>query len=161
MKVGRMRGMASEHPYILNISDDVALTGRLLYLLDEPAIQVGADVKNHVRLLGLGIGTVLCTISKEEKEQLQPAAAAAGGNESASAKRKAFKITLKKRPNGGRLLVNGEELNNGANKELKHGDRIVFGRAFAFRLVMPGMLEDQGADRRKQAFPDSQFANAL
>ena len=37
--------------------------------------------------------------------------------------------------NGGRLVVNNVEVEE---SPLNHGDRIVFGRAFAFRLVMPG-----------------------
>merc|ERR1712194_101985 len=124
LRVGRMLGMACDHPYILNISDDVALTGRLLYVLDEDLIKVGSALKNQIRLLGLGIGSLLCIIKKEK-----------GGDQNGQE----HKIKLRKQERGGRLVINGAEVDEGTTVELRHGDRLLFGRAFAFRLVLPGM----------------------
>eukprot|EP00392_Amoebophrya_sp_AT5.2_P002487 g2492.t1 len=132
LRVGRIQGLASDDPYILNISDDVALTGRLLYLLDQPLMHVGSAPHNQIRLLGLGIGTVMCTIKREEGVTKQD-----------------MKLQLQKKERGGRLVINGKEITDGAVLDLKHGDRILVGRAFAFRLIMPGMPSN--ADNEAEA----------
>ncbi|CAD7928765.1 unnamed protein product [Amoebophrya sp. A25] len=137
LRVGRMQGMASEDPYILNISDDVAVTGRLLYLLDVPQTHIGSAVSNQIRLLGLGIGSVMCTIHREE-----------------GASKQDIKLRLEKRETGGRLVINGQEVADGSSVALKHGDRLVVGRAFSFRLVMPGMAN--AGDTQAESLPPPQ-----
>ncbi|CAD7928151.1 unnamed protein product [Amoebophrya sp. A120] len=122
LKVGHIKGLACDHPYILNISDDVAVTGRLLYTIDQPITHVGSAANNQIRLLGLGIGGVMCTIKRDD-----------------GANKQEIKLHLQKKEKGGRLMINGREVADGTVTELQHGDRLVIGRAFSFRLIMPGM----------------------
>jgi hypothetical protein len=174
------QGMALSHPYILNISDDVASCGRLLYMLDEATISVGSAPENPIRLLGLGVSPVLAAfkITKLDANQADGEGAPAkfhmsivkyhpnhkgnnkgqGGNNSSGGSfggsfgqhNPSDKNTPKANPGHSRILarvvVNGKELAPNAVQTLKHGDRIVFGRAFAFRLVMPGMAVADGRD---------------
>lgn len=118
-------GVTANSPYLLNISDDISLAGRLLYFLPEgPPVSVGSEESNRIRLLGLGIPDRLCDIT-----------VVAGG--------KGVEIQYSGR--GGRLLVDGVAVANDQARALYHGARIVFGRAFAFRLVIPLASEDGAA----------------
>lgn len=117
-------GVTASSPYLLNISDDISLAGRLLYFLPEgPPVGVGSEESNRIRLMGLGIPDRLCEIS-----------VVAGG--------KGVEIQYCRR--GGRLMVDGHIVSDDQARALYHGTRIVFGRAFAFRVVIP--LASEGAE---------------
>ncbi|CAL1148492.1 unnamed protein product [Cladocopium goreaui] len=126
--IGGMLGGQSEHavtansPYLLNISDDISLAGRLLYFLPEgPPISIGSEENNRIRLMGLGIPDHLCDIS-----------VVAGGKG----------VEVQHSGRGGRLIVDGVAVSDNQAIALYNGARIIFGRAFAFRLVIP--LASQG-----------------
>jgi len=115
-------GVTANSPYLLNISDDISLAGRLLYFLPEGSpISVGSEESNRIRLRGLGIPDRLCEIT-----------VVAGGKG----------VEVQYSGAGGRLLVDGVAVANNQVRALYHGARIIFGRAFAFRLVIP--LASQG-----------------
>eukprot|EP00747_Dinoflagellata_sp_TGD_P211808 gnl/TRDRNA2_/TRDRNA2_84987_c0_seq1.p1 gnl/TRDRNA2_/TRDRNA2_84987_c0~~gnl/TRDRNA2_/TRDRNA2_84987_c0_seq1.p1 ORF type:complete len:799 (+),score=162.35 gnl/TRDRNA2_/TRDRNA2_84987_c0_seq1:104-2500(+) len=110
-------GVSANSPYLLNISDDISLTGRLIYFLPEgPPCTVGSEDSNRIHLIGLGIADRLCDLS------VNP-----GG----------LGVEVQHAGRGGRLLVDGTLLDSGQSRTLWHGCRLVFGRAFAFRLVIP------------------------
>merc|ERR1719201_787075 len=69
--VGQLVGVDSGTPYLLNISDDPALSGCLLYFLrPEPeASTVGQDPSNSIVLRGLGIPARLCEIRYRPTEK--------------------------------------------------------------------------------------------
>jgi len=125
--VGQLAGVEQGAPYLLNISYDPSLSGCLLYFLRTgPAIStvgcLGPDsiAPNSIVLTGLGIPARLCEIQYM-----------------ADSKR----VTIVKvcpEEDRGRLLLNGRPLHSSEEAELHHGDRIVFGWAFCFRLVMNG-----------------------
>jgi len=120
--VGHLVGVDGSTPYLLNISDDPALSGCLLYFLrPEPeASTVGQDAGNSIVLRGLGIPARLCEIHYRSEDK--------------------YVAICKVCPetDKGRLLVNGKPLGTGVAQELRHADRIVFGWAFCFRLVISG-----------------------
>ncbi|CAK9033785.1 unnamed protein product [Durusdinium trenchii] len=129
--IGGMLGGQSEHavtansPYLLNISDDISLAGRLLYFLPEgPPISIGSEESNRIRLMGLGIPDHLCDIL-----------VVAGGKG----------VEVQHCGRGGRLVVDGVPVSDNQAIALYNGARIIFGRAFAFRLVIP--LASQGGGR--------------
>eukprot|EP00445_Apocalathium_hangoei_P020367 CAMPEP_0203890706 /NCGR_PEP_ID=MMETSP0359-20131031/34095_1 /ASSEMBLY_ACC=CAM_ASM_000338 /TAXON_ID=268821 /ORGANISM="Scrippsiella Hangoei, Strain SHTV-5" /LENGTH=818 /DNA_ID=CAMNT_0050812371 /DNA_START=8 /DNA_END=2464 /DNA_ORIENTATION=+ len=116
---GLQEGVAANSPYLLNISDDISLAGRLLYFLPEgPPIGIGSSEDNRIRLLGLGIGERLCEIS-----------VAPGG----------AGVEVRYLCRGGRLVVDGQVVADGQPRPVRHGAKIVFGRAFAFRAVVPSL----------------------
>jgi len=101
-------GVTQDSPYLLNISDDISLAGRLLYFLPEPApVGVGSAETNRIRLMGLGIPDQLCEIS-----------VLAGG--------KGVEVQYSAR--GGRLVIDGSVVADRQPRALHHGARIVFGR---------------------------------
>eukprot|EP00440_Ansanella_granifera_P003540 gb/GFBE01003839.1/.p1 GENE.gb/GFBE01003839.1/~~gb/GFBE01003839.1/.p1 ORF type:complete len:767 (+),score=184.13 gb/GFBE01003839.1/:1-2301(+) len=124
-EVGRLAGVVSGTPYLLNISDDPALSGCLLYFLrEEPAISSVGHLgpnsisPNNIVLQGLGIPARLCEL-RFKREPMSVRICKVCGEAS-----------------NGRVIVNGEALARDFSKELKHGDRLVFGWAFCFRLVI-------------------------
>mmetsp|Transcript_2583 Transcript_2583/g.6593 ORF Transcript_2583/g.6593 Transcript_2583/m.6593 type:complete len:754 (-) Transcript_2583:4-2265(-) len=127
-EVGQLAGAQTGTPFFLNISDDPALSGCLLYFLRSlPEINTvgstGANsiAPNTIVLRGLGIPAQLCEIFYRVAD---------GDNRSQVSIRKVCD------DKDGRLLKNGSPLPHGQAVELRHGDRIIFGWAFCFRLVM-------------------------
>lgn len=136
-EVGQLAGVDSGTPYLLNISDDPALTGCLLYFLrsSPEVLTVGCTdsdsiAPNNLVLRGLGIPARLCDI------QYEP-----------DSKRVSI-CKVSSESDNGRVLVNGRPLPAEQWTELHHTDRIVFGWAFCFRLVFKdghsNSLEDKG-----------------
>lgn len=127
-EVGSLAGVESGTPYLLNISDDPALSGVLVYFLrKEPEVStVGSTgpesiAPNSIMLRGLGIPARLCEIRYNPEGKV---------------------VTITKTcedEDKGRILVNGQPLGSVGSVELHHADRIVFGWAFCFRLVASGM----------------------
>jgi len=110
LKVGQPAGAGT--PYLLNVSDDPALSGCLLYWL-KPAPEVN-DVgqEGSVCLRGLGIPARLCELTYRPEDA---------------------SVSIRKCTESGRLLVNGRPV---VDSQLQHADRLVFGWAFCFRLVI-------------------------
>ncbi|CAK9081224.1 unnamed protein product [Durusdinium trenchii] len=105
-------------PYLLNMSDDPALCGRLMYLLPKgERTCIGSDPDNSVVVDGLGILPNLCSIVNVDD----------------------FKLTLS-RPDFARrhVLINGKTMAK-ESMVLSHHDRICLGRAQIFRLQIPHM----------------------
>lgn len=129
--VSKLLGMNPVQPFLLNISDDPALSGCLLYFLKHDGrTTIGSGAGNDIRLEGLGICDELCALD--------------GAN---------GRVRMSKRSvTAGRVSVNGTPLGD-ASHALNHGDRLVFGRAFVFRLLLHG--EDE-AIRRCSEVVDSQ-----
>eukprot|EP00747_Dinoflagellata_sp_TGD_P108717 gnl/TRDRNA2_/TRDRNA2_170499_c0_seq2.p1 gnl/TRDRNA2_/TRDRNA2_170499_c0~~gnl/TRDRNA2_/TRDRNA2_170499_c0_seq2.p1 ORF type:complete len:344 (+),score=51.34 gnl/TRDRNA2_/TRDRNA2_170499_c0_seq2:187-1218(+) len=150
-EVGRLAGVEAGTPYLLNISDDPALSGCLLYFLRaEPAVCTvgysGRDsiAANSIVLRGLGIPARLCEI----RYRADPAASDVS-------------ITICKTcDSSGRLLVNGRPLETNDCAALKHGDRIVFGWAFCFRLVVSGNAPSTGEEADGPGGASAVFENA-
>jgi hypothetical protein len=112
--VGKLLGM-SPGPFLLNISDDPALSGCLLYFLKQDGkTTIGTASDNDIRLEGLGISEHLCSFAH------------ASG-----------RVRLTKESTDGRLSVNGMPVGESA-VQLSHGDRLVLGRAFVFRILYHG-----------------------
>jgi len=123
-EVGQLAGVGAGTPYLLNISDDPSLSGCLLYFLrSDPELTTvgqsgaGSIAPNSIMLRGLGIPAKLCEI------RYSPGSKAVVRKVSADAEK-------------GRLVVNGRPLDTGVCVNLQHGDRLIFGWAFCFRLVM-------------------------
>lgn len=134
-EVGQLAGVDSGTPYLLNISDDPALSGCLLYFLRSlPEIstvgQAGPHsiAPNRIQLQGLGIPARLCEIQYNADTR-------------SVSIRKVCEESQK-----GRVMVNGRPLTTGVSTDLRHGDRIVFGWAFCFRLVIGKAPVDQGTE---------------
>mmetsp|Transcript_72757 Transcript_72757/g.194169 ORF Transcript_72757/g.194169 Transcript_72757/m.194169 type:complete len:440 (-) Transcript_72757:139-1458(-) len=129
-EVGQLVGLDSGTPYLLNISDDPALSGSLLYFLrPEPDVTtVGRAVDNRVVLRGLGIPDHLCELRFQPEPPM---------------------VVIRNcctDTDRGRLMINGKPLTAEDSQELNHADRIVFGWAFCFRLVFSGAPDIDRSD---------------
>jgi len=128
-EVGQLAGVSTGTPYLLNISDDPSLSGCLLYFL-RPAPEVTtvgsagphSIAANSVVLEGLGIPARLAEIHFYD----------------APLGKRIEIIKSCGEAERGRLLVNGRALDIRESSTLMHGDRLIFGWAFCFRLVVPG-----------------------
>ncbi|KAF4676637.1 hypothetical protein FOL47_005790 [Perkinsus chesapeaki] len=128
--IHEIAGRKTKEPYILNISDDPSLSGCLVYFLNSDkgscrTTTVGSASDNDIVLVGLGIPDKLCTLSVKYDNSDDEIG-------KVEVKRTAADST-------GRLIVGGHLLDTvGQVNRLNSGDRIIFGRAFVFRLVIPG-----------------------
>lgn len=132
-EVERLAGVNGRTPYLLNISDDPALSGCLLYFLrPAPGVTVVGQAGPQgaasagVQLRGLGIPARLCELIWQPEDGSVSVRKVCGEDQR------------------GRLLVNGRPVGTGVVTPLKHSDRLVFGWAFCFRLVISGAQEGQG-----------------
>ncbi|KAF4659916.1 hypothetical protein FOZ61_004393 [Perkinsus olseni] len=123
-------GRKAREPYILNISDDPSLSGCLVYFLNSTKgaeskhhTTVGCGPDNDIVLSGLGIPDQLCLLIVDSSNAVA----------TVEVERTAPRDTT------GRLVVGGRLLDrSGQRHRLRSGERIIFGRAFVFRLVVPG-----------------------
>lgn len=127
-------------PYLLNMSDDPALTGALMYILKVGVpLTIGSGPQNVAVLSGLGIPETLCAIENTGQDVLVSLPAA----------QKA------------RVRVNGSLVRAGPTK-LQHFDKVVFGRAYALRLVDPQHVSsDHGAASVAQALHEEDMLRML
>merc|ERR1719160_982844 len=107
-------GVEHEVPYLLNISDDPLLTGSLLYFI-KPDVKttVGSDASCTITLKGLGMPPHLCTLTNS-------------GNKT---------IVLERASEEGRVICNGVVVQG--QRQMKHNDWIMLGRASALRIGIP------------------------
>jgi len=103
-------------PILLNMSDDPMVAGCLLYhFVADEITTIGASADSKITLKGIGISDRLCKISNL-------------GN---------VEVTIEKVSQTGRLCVNGKLLHEGESRQLRNGDRLYLGRAYAFKVVIP------------------------
>uniref|UniRef100_A0A0G4HZ66 Kinesin motor domain-containing protein n=1 Tax=Chromera velia CCMP2878 TaxID=1169474 RepID=A0A0G4HZ66_9ALVE len=114
--------IGEDTPYLLNISDDPMLTGCVMYFLrrDEETL-VGKAEEANVRLPGSGIEDTHCILENSEDSELKVRLASPSA----------------------RVLVNGSRLDD--ERPLRHHDRLVIGRTFAFRVVVPKTVRSAAA----------------
>mmetsp|Transcript_48137 Transcript_48137/g.109113 ORF Transcript_48137/g.109113 Transcript_48137/m.109113 type:complete len:1165 (-) Transcript_48137:166-3660(-) len=111
-------------PHLVNISDDPALSGCLLYALVPGAdVLVGESVHAGIRIRGQGVSEEVGVLRNENDGTLSVIVA-----------------------RDGEVRVNGTAISREGRASVYHNDRIVFGRAFAFRVVVPeARAADEGA----------------
>eukprot|EP00933_Yihiella_yeosuensis_P045776 TRINITY_DN4119_c0_g3_i1.p1 TRINITY_DN4119_c0_g3~~TRINITY_DN4119_c0_g3_i1.p1 ORF type:complete len:1259 (+),score=239.54 TRINITY_DN4119_c0_g3_i1:38-3814(+) len=125
-EIDEVFGIEKDTPYLLNMSDDPSLSGCLMYFLRSgKSTSIGRHVENDIVLEGLGIKDFLCSIRNEDQRKL-------------SISLPSQDVTAKPRVGVNGALLKREE---GNSHQLSHNDRIIFGRAYAMRLVVP--LEQQ------------------
>jgi len=113
-------GIGENVPYLLNMNEDPALAGCIMYFL--PArmqVTVGADPSNKIVIKGLGIPANLCCITNNVEEIVLTMALESNTHQTA------------------RVCVNGSALHPDERRVLKHNDKLFFGRSSALRLIVP------------------------
>eukprot|EP00919_Chromeraceae_sp_WS-2016_P044133 GHVR01105178.1.p1 GENE.GHVR01105178.1~~GHVR01105178.1.p1 ORF type:complete len:1050 (+),score=298.05 GHVR01105178.1:81-3230(+) len=122
--IGTVFEMEKNCPYLINISDDPLLTGCLMYFIRRSSVEstsLGSAPGNTITLTGLAVQPRMCYIKNTDNNNLY--ISVPDGCE-----------------NTVRVLVNGRKIPQGG-RELRHHDRIVIGRAYAFRIVIPVELQ--------------------
>eukprot|EP00397_Hematodinium_sp_SG-2012_P001543 GEMP01001546.1.p1 GENE.GEMP01001546.1~~GEMP01001546.1.p1 ORF type:complete len:1072 (+),score=219.22 GEMP01001546.1:137-3352(+) len=125
----------SQVPFLLNIDKDPLLYGSVLYPLPVGLTSFGNSLKCNIKIAGCGIGQLMCNIVVQlpNPGEIQ------------------HRVILQN-PNRYRVLLNGNEIVNEAL--LSNNDRLILGRALAFRLVMPDLSGDGALDA---ANPESDY----
>ncbi|CEM07092.1 unnamed protein product [Vitrella brassicaformis CCMP3155] len=113
-------------PYLLNISDDPMLCGTLMYFIKPEApgedvdttqgTTIGTAEDATIVLRGLGLHLMSCRIVNDANTRL----------------------TLI--PEDAKVMVNGRVVPKGVRHLLRNHDRIVIGRAFVFRVIIPSAI---------------------
>eukprot|EP00930_Biecheleria_cincta_P038684 TRINITY_DN2656_c0_g1_i1.p1 TRINITY_DN2656_c0_g1~~TRINITY_DN2656_c0_g1_i1.p1 ORF type:complete len:1423 (+),score=267.91 TRINITY_DN2656_c0_g1_i1:31-4299(+) len=105
-------------PYFMNMSDDPALAGCLLYFL-QPGVRtsIGSDVDSTIVVEGLGVMLNLCSVVNHDN----------------------VRVSLTRSESARwHVLINGKVLHSGVETMvLSHHDRICLGRAMLLRLHIP------------------------
>lgn len=130
-EIDEVFGIEKDTPYMLNMSDDPSLTGCLMYFL-KPGIvtTIGSNEENGIVLKGLGIPDHLCQIENIDQKKIMISMSQVPGEAGLGPK--------------GRVCVNGNLLSGDTGRQLKHSDKIFFGRAYAMRLVIPAAAKILG-----------------
>eukprot|EP00440_Ansanella_granifera_P028997 gb/GFBE01031500.1/.p1 GENE.gb/GFBE01031500.1/~~gb/GFBE01031500.1/.p1 ORF type:complete len:1157 (+),score=242.02 gb/GFBE01031500.1/:1-3471(+) len=119
-------GIDKDVPYLLNMNEDPALSGKMMYFLPlgQP-ITVGANQDNKIVLQGPGMPDHLCQIEHldEQGVVVRIPALPAGAQQGMSVK--------------ARVCVNGSAIKESEQRKLKHNDKLFLGRASALRLIVP------------------------
>lgn len=121
-------GLDASTPQLVNVSHDPSLQGCLVFFVprrDEPA-GVGSAAGNGVKISGLGIKPEMAKLLNRND------------------------INVFIQPCEGRVLVNGNRLE--AERELRNGDRLIFGHSFCFRVSIPLATEDIEAAKAQWNF---------
>jgi len=125
-------GVNKNAPQLVNISEDPSLSGALIYFLAEnTATWIGAGKDNKIEMKGLGITNFMCSLHNTDNDRVFLTLINQEG-----------KPLEKGQTRQGRLLVNGKP--PAQDTELKHMDRVMFGHAYLFRLVIPLHADDPG-----------------
>jgi len=120
--MGKMLGVEEDTPYLLNMSEDTTMAGKLLfYLPANKPISIGSADDSEIRFSGVGVTPLLCKIDNEDNHSL--------------------KIT--KCGKDGRVVHDGSVLKDGQSRDLKHGQSLFFGRAIALKVVVPAMAKEE------------------
>eukprot|EP00928_Gymnodinium_smaydae_P028524 TRINITY_DN21727_c1_g4_i1.p1 TRINITY_DN21727_c1_g4~~TRINITY_DN21727_c1_g4_i1.p1 ORF type:complete len:852 (-),score=197.37 TRINITY_DN21727_c1_g4_i1:98-2653(-) len=122
--ISSMMNVDKDTPKLINISDDPSLSGSLVYYLTAgDQFGVGTDPSNKIKMNGLGMKPFLCKLDNDANTTVTMTRVNADGSD------------FREGPDNGRVLVNGRPV--GRTTVLMHTDRIIFGHAFCFRLVIP------------------------
>jgi len=117
-------GVDKGTPYLLNMSDDPSLAGCLLYYIVAGKAQtIGAAKDNTIRLSGIGIPDHLCVVENSGEGV----------------------VHICKCGSEGRIMVDGRLLEPGVAQQLRHGQRVLLGRAFALKAVVPSLRDGAGS----------------
>eukprot|EP00928_Gymnodinium_smaydae_P090827 TRINITY_DN7454_c1_g1_i10.p1 TRINITY_DN7454_c1_g1~~TRINITY_DN7454_c1_g1_i10.p1 ORF type:complete len:1168 (+),score=233.88 TRINITY_DN7454_c1_g1_i10:191-3694(+) len=109
-------GADSKTPYLLNMSDDPLLAGYLWYHIEHgKPLTIGSSQDNTVCITGLGISERLCIVENTDDTC----------------------VVVQKPAAEGRVVVDGVPLQPGERRQLRHGQCLLLGRAFAMRIVIP------------------------
>jgi len=105
-------------PYLMNMSDDPALSGCLVYYLQRGEDNsIGSDPDNQIVVDGLGVLPHLCTVINHDNVRVS-----------------FMRPEMARR----HVLINGKVLSQRADsKTLSHHDRLCLGRAILLRLHVP------------------------
>lgn len=121
-------------PYIMNICDDPLLSGCVTYAVPKGKdITIGSADDANVRVDGLGIQHVMCTLSCNDRKTVKVSCAADGNRFTITRRASLFKTGT------ARVFVNGEPVKGGA--ELQHRDTLRIGCTHLFQLVVPHSAE--------------------
>eukprot|EP00392_Amoebophrya_sp_AT5.2_P011327 g11404.t1 len=118
-------------PGLISVSSDATLSGKLCLYITKPNLTVGTE--GDVRLQGLGITKKMCVLSCKTPEQkavvmkLLP-------DEVEKGKTSVFPVV---HHNGSKLPASSEPVT------LEHRDRLVFGKALAFRVHIPKVAAER------------------
>mmetsp|Transcript_28772 Transcript_28772/g.66854 ORF Transcript_28772/g.66854 Transcript_28772/m.66854 type:complete len:1160 (+) Transcript_28772:115-3594(+) len=121
----KMFGIEQNTPFLLNMADDPSLAGTLLYYLPKgQKIKIGSDKDCQIRFTGIGITSHLCTISNEDDKRL----------------------SLSKASYEGRVVLDGQLIQESGNKPMRHGQKLFLGRAVAMKVSVPLMATEAHND---------------
>merc|ERR1719262_2053167 len=123
-EIDEVFGIEKDTPYMLNMSDDPSLTGCLMYFL-KPGITttIGSGAENGIVLKGLGIPDHLCQIENVDQKTVTISVPLVPPDVGVGPR--------------GRVCVNGCLLQAEQARQLRHSDKLFFGRAYAMRIVIP------------------------
>ena len=128
--VDEVFGLEKNTPHLLNMSDDPVLSGCLVYFLPKgQTTKLGSHPENQIVISGLGIADFVCHFRNPDQRQVVISVPAHEVSERA------------------RVLVNGQLLKPDEERRLKHFDRLLFGRAWMMRLVVPLDQQDLAANK--------------
>eukprot|EP00746_Dinoflagellata_sp_MGD_P142257 gnl/MRDRNA2_/MRDRNA2_75219_c0_seq1.p1 gnl/MRDRNA2_/MRDRNA2_75219_c0~~gnl/MRDRNA2_/MRDRNA2_75219_c0_seq1.p1 ORF type:complete len:1186 (+),score=279.21 gnl/MRDRNA2_/MRDRNA2_75219_c0_seq1:125-3682(+) len=126
-------------PHLVNISDDPSLSGALMYFLEEGvATLIGSDEKCKIRLTGLGVKAYMCQITNDNHIEVKLLQLTPDGSicDDATYNREC-----------GRVLVNGHSISG--ERHLHHTDRLIIGRSFCFRVLVPKVAAEQAEAKER------------
>lgn len=128
--VDEVFGLEKNTPHLLNMSDDPVLSGCLVYFLPKGQLtKLGSHPENQIVIKGLGISDFVCHFQNPDQRQVVISVPANEVSERA------------------RVLVNGQLLKPDEQRRLTHFDRLLFGRAWMMRLVVPLEQQDLAANK--------------
>lgn len=141
--VDEVFGLEKNTPHLLNMSDDPVLSGCLVYFLPKGQLtKLGSHPENQIVIKGLGISDFVCHFQNPDQRQVVISVPANEVSERA------------------RVLVNGQLLKPDEQRRLKHFDRLLFGRAWMMRLVVPLEQQDLAANKSLSNHSDSDSSEA-
>jgi len=131
-------------PQLINLSEDPALSGCLIYYLQSgKTTTIGSSPDASIKLQGLGILPYMCSIQNEDNTGVWLNLVTAEGKPVAlDLKRRSSLFGVrndKMHEEQGRILVNGRIPSS--QIQLHHTDRIILGHAYCFRLTIPAVAE--------------------
>lgn len=126
-------GIDKDVPYLLNMNEDPALAGKMMYFLPlRQPITIGANQDNKIVLQGLGMPDHLCEIENlEEGVVVRTCQQQETGHPGA----KSMKA---------RVCVNASAMKENEQRKLKHNDKLFLGRVSAVRLIVPEAVRSLG-----------------
>lgn len=124
-------GIDKDVPYLLNMNEDPALSGKMMYFLPPgQPIKIGAHADNKIVLQGLGVPDYLCEI-----ENLGEQGVVVRTCQQPHTSRLSMKA---------RVCVNGSAMTGDEQRKLKHNDKLFLGRVSAVRLIVPEAARSLG-----------------